>query len=80
MWFRKKNRVKARIQFIETAPHSFLPQNLPIELQKKLENMEDLKFEMDDWSVWENIDGSWYAWETGSRVHLPLNEALVVPN
>jgi len=33
-----------------------------------------------DSSLWERIDGIWSAWETGSRMHLPLNRGLVAPN
>jgi len=33
-----------------------------------------------DWSVWQNIDGVWYAWDTGTRSHLSQNAGLVAPN
>ena len=28
-----------------------------------------------EWSIWENVGGTWYAWETGVRKHFPLNAA-----
>ena len=31
-------------------------------------------------SLWERIDGNWRAWNTASRMHLSLNNAIAAPN
>jgi len=59
------------ITFVETPPKDYLSaQGLPA--------MSEISIEDD--SRWEKIDGAWQAWETGSRMHLPLNSAVVAPN
>jgi hypothetical protein len=59
------------ITFVETPPKDyFSAQGLPA--------MPEISIEDD--SRWEKIDGIWQAWETGSRMHLPLNSAVVAPN
>jgi len=59
------------ITFVETPPKDyFSARGLPF--------MSEISIEDD--SRWEKMDGVWQAWETGSRMHLPLNSALVAPN
>jgi hypothetical protein len=65
-------RIKVFGEFQETTPKGFAP--VPSLSQKSLTAT------ITDISVWENIDGIWYAWETGTRSHLSLNAGLVAPN
>ena len=59
------------ITFVETPPKDyFSARGLPAISAVSIE----------DESRWERINGVWEAWETGSRMHLPLNSALVAPN
>lgn len=59
------------IKFVETPPKDYYSaQGLPA--------ISELSIADD--SRWERIDGVWQAWETGSRMHLPLNSAVVAPN
>ncbi len=61
--------VKLEMEFVESPPANWKGSSIPMR-----------RFSMRDQSVWELIDGNWYAWETGQRQHLPLNAAIVSPN
>lgn len=58
--------VVLNIAFVENPPKDYLPRSGTIAIT--------------DTSLWERIDGIWQAWETGSRMHIPLNAAVVAPN
>lgn len=69
---RDGRRVKVFVEFVETTPKGYIPVS---GLSGK-----GLTLTTTDVSVWENFDGLWYAWETGTRGHLSLNADLVAPN
>ena len=71
------NRVKLYMKFTEIAPISHLPK----EVAKLLKtNESEYTVESEDISIWEKINGKWFAWETGVRSHLYMNIGLVAPN
>ena len=72
-----QNRVKLHMKFTELAPASHLPKEI---LEALKSNASQITVESEDSSVWENINGKWFAWETGARSHLTLNHGLVAPN
>lgn len=87
------NLVRVKIQFNEVAPKGYYriptPEKFPglseserEKIAKLDSSLKDKAIEttVSDWSVWQNIDGVWYAWETGTRSHLSLNAGLVAPN
>lgn len=87
------NLVRVKIQFNEVAPRGLYripaPEKFPglseserKKIAKLDSSLKDKAIETtdSDWSVWQNIDGVWYAWETGTRSHLSLNAGLVAPN
>jgi len=89
----ERNLVKVSIQFNEVAPKGHfripIPEKIPgvsdserEKLVKYYAGLRDKALETtySDWSVWEKIDGVWYAWETSTRSHLSLNARLVAPN
>jgi hypothetical protein len=69
---RDGRRVKVFVEFVETTPKGYIPVS---GLSGK-----GLTLTTTDVSVWENFNGLWYAWETGTRGHLSLNADLVAPN
>jgi hypothetical protein len=89
----EKNRVKVAIQFKEVAPKGYFRIPKPDEFSGLSESERSEVARVDatykdkaieitytDWSIWENIDGVWYAWETGTRGHLSMNTGPVAPN
>jgi hypothetical protein len=70
---REGGRVRVNILFTEKAPKGrFVPGHGPAD--------EQIVVEIYEATVWEKINGAWYAWATGSRGHFSLNESLVAPN
>lgn len=64
----KGNYAIFKISFIEKVPRGFFPTN-------KID-----KTNLDDFSTWEKINGIWYCRDACSRLHLNLNEDLVMKN
>jgi hypothetical protein len=58
--------VVLKIAFVESPPKDYLPRSGLIAITES--------------SRWERVGGIWQAWETGSRMHLSLNNALAAPN
>lgn len=86
------NLVRVKIQFSEMAPKGYyripVPENFPglseserEKINKLDSNLKDKAMEstISDWSVWQNIDGVWYAWDAGTRSHMSQNAGLVAP-
>jgi hypothetical protein len=89
----ERDLVRVKIRFKEVAPKGYFriptPEKFPglseseqAMVVKTDANLKDRTIEIttSDWSVWQNIDGIWYAWETGTRGHLSLNTRLVAPD
>ncbi len=76
----KKKRVKVKMYFNQFAPVTTIPKEvLEIFKTKNINVGNKIETEIEDWSVWEKINGIWYAWETGARTHLILNDEIVPP-
>lgn len=86
------NLVRVKIQFREIAPkgHYRIPvsENFPVLSESEREKINKLDSSLNDkaiettisdWSVWQKIEGVWYAWDTGTRDHLSQNAGLVAP-
>ncbi|MHB8744572.1 MAG: hypothetical protein ACYC9L_15820 [Sulfuricaulis sp.] len=65
-------KVSLTINFVEEPPpNSFYNEAL---LKKLPPNTPPLKtFEMEDDSIWVRINGEWYCYAAGQRLHLPMN-------
>jgi hypothetical protein len=85
--------VKVAIQFKEVAPKGYFRTPKPDEFSglsvsersevarvDAIYKDKAIEITYTDWSVWENIDGVWYAWETGTRSHMSLNAGIAVPD
>jgi hypothetical protein len=87
------NLVRVKVQFNEVAPKGHYRIPAPEKFSGLSESERERIAKLDanltdkaivttdtDWSVWQNTEGVWYAWETGTRSHLWLNAGLVAPN
>lgn len=73
---KKGDKVYIKMAFVEEGPVGFFPKSL---LPKDFTVTEDhgVKLELKGKSVWKRMGDVWYCYDAVSRMHLPLNEAIV---